>query len=704
MNKDIIARGGFFTKKDEKDEFFLEFNGEEMPVFKEYQYLSLPFKFSGKEHITGQLIERAKNNKTSFYEEILKDEDAKKIMDNFFYEMEHNPSFTKQIIDVTLPQVYIQDTLMNEVGFDNTLEGSIAKVISAWEHLSDFYCIEGLVGGDGKINPLKKGNGSALAGFIDDLEDKLPYIKSRLDNEDWTKSILQLSHVIGREYTQIDDAVDLLSKIKKPLELDEDELKYGVESIDSLVKTNFVENLDIASFYNTLIRFHNWMPSELKKGKNTGDSYDSTCKPSKVALAENKNIEIGKLVSEMSNDATSPKGVALSIFANRKEIGDKKEIEKLVNSTNFEIDNHILHNIDEFYTLTYEDPTFYEGLVGGKWKGLKMLHDTKKALGLNYELPEGYVITSIGINKFLEDAGILSILEENSYKLNKNHVKEINKLIDDNSLDEKLLEPAKKMSDNLIARSSMYGEDGDNNYAGVYESIGSNKENLESSIKGVIKSYFTSDAIFERRNHSAPKNKDKVKGVNYGILDYPNISVIVLDIIEGESGVLIYNNGDSEISQGKDVVNGKYEKFEKGSMEEIIKHFDCKTIKHDLKQLHNLYGGIDVEYVSNNEGIHLVQMRALPENAEQLGEVPKDCPIIEYKSFDDIKDSIIDYRFVAKLDFLKDENCNDRQLEIYKFMKRNEDTLEGIKGALPGPSHIPNRIRSRHAPYEMIDI
>src|SRR3989344_1887937 len=239
----VLPDGDIFGSVN-SDEFTIKVNGEIMGVFKRFEYLSLPFSMTGNRKIFDQLIRSAEENGTSFRQELEKDIVAMQIVDTVFERMVSNPTFSKQLLDHSLGRIYVDDNVLIGVDEGNTFEDRLAKVIVGWKHLADFYCIEGLVGGDGDRNPLREDKHSSfVAGCLDSLETTLPIIKQKINGREWKEICLKLSSVIGRDYQQIDRAVDVLGIVfGKEREISEDELQQSLRNIDELSTSVFETN------------------------------------------------------------------------------------------------------------------------------------------------------------------------------------------------------------------------------------------------------------------------------------------------------------------------------------------------------------------------------------------------------------------------------------------------------------------------------
>jgi len=685
--KSILPEGNFFGTKN-SDEFYINVNGAKEGVFKRFEYPSLPFSITQNEDLFNRLLKKAQNNGTSFKDELENDLVANKIMNEVFNKMENSPSFSKQTLDTLLSNFYVKDNILTNIEIENDFENNLAKVILSWNKLADFYCIEGLVGGDGEINPLNKNtNSSLISGGLDSLETILPILKKKSSDLDWKKILLKMSSIIGRDYKQIDKAVNVLGTIyKSNLELKENEIEESKQLIDELTRSRFDNNTDIGKFYNALIRFHNWMPLSLKKDNLEGDVYDSICKPSKNALELLDNKEISSKLSNI-RDATSPKGLALVTLVDEDIIGSKnKLIEKIIKLEKI-IDKRLEHEEDIFYKFNFTDPVFYTALVGGKWRGLKLLYDTREALNLNYKIPDGFVISSIKINKILKENEIFNILNGNIFYLSNDKADKIIKKIENINFDNYFNDI--NLSNKLIIRSSMYGEDGISNFSGTYNSLSCTKDNVNEAIKEVIKSYFNREAIKSRED--------------IGLAHIPGISLIVQEKIDGIGGVIHLMESEFGLSMGEtpeDVVLGKGNHKFSNTIVDIIDGTPLNNIKDDLNILYNIFGNLDIEFVINNDlEIYLTQLRP-KYKVYQASNEKYDLERKLINNIDDLKIISLNSKYVVRMDFLGRDNIMDKENIIMDFIRKNKNYIVAIEGNMPKVAHIPNKIEGHfRIPY-----
>ncbi len=687
----ILPEGGVFGSKD-FDEFFIELSGKKRGVFKRFEYLSLPFSITGNKKKFDELLQLAEKNGTSFRDELDKDCEARSIVSNVFNKMRSSPAFSKQVLDYLLGRVYIDDNILAGMQEGDSFEDHVAKVVVCWKQLADFYCIEGLVGGGGENNPFNTcENSSLIAGGLDSLETTLPLLKQELSDTQLKEVYLKLSSIIGRDYHQIDRAVDVLGSVfGKERKLSENELQQALKLINELSTSVFETNLDIGKFYNTFIRFHNWMPLALKQKDSEGSTYDSICVPTKKALNHlEESSEIAQTLSEIS-DATSPKGLALATLIDDEEIGDKEKLIERSKNLKRMIVNSINNERKKFLTFDLEDPSFYTGLVGGKWKGLKLLHDAKKALGLMYDVPRGFVISSVGLEKILEEEGVTEILREDIFSINEERrcqiLSKINRINFKKYLPENLVE---LLGSKIIVRSSMYGEDGTSNFSGTYESVSCERNTLDDAMKKVVKSYFSQEAI---------KSREDIE-----LSHFPGISVIIQERINGRGGVVHLTKNECGVSFAEtpeEAVLGNGDYKSSGTIEELLKGTSLENLSNDLSTLHRVFGDIDIEFVIDNKGrTYLTQLRpkyGVPESVKINANANK----ITLCDLNDLKSIELNEECIVKMEFLGNENLTSEEDKIMDFIRKNKQHIIAIEGYMPSVAHIPNKIEGHfRIPY-----
>ena len=547
-------------------------------VFKRFEYLSLPFSITGNHEKFRELLKKAQENGTSFSYELSNDPNAQEIVKNVLGKMESSPSFSKQVVDTLLPILYVDDNIINDVNLGENLEDNIAKVVVGWKHQADFYCIEGLVGGDGEVNPFRQqGNSAFIAGGLDSLETVLPTLKTHLSNDEWLKTCLKLSSIIERDYSQIDRAVDELNLRNKNKICSDEELENSLQLLDELTNIRLDTNSEVGKFYNALIRFHGAIPIALKKNGVEGNTYNSISGPAKKALKLiQDNPDIVKNLSSIT-DASSPKGLALASLIDNEVIGDKSLLKGKVEDLEDILASKVPEERRNFSTFDLDDPCFYKSMVGGKWKGLKLLHNTKEALGLNYKVPKGYVISSLEISRKLSENGVLDIINQNIFSLDDNRRNAIRERIDNTIFDSN--HQGKELGNSLIMRSSMYGEDGSSNFSGTYESFPCKIEDRPNAIRNVVRSYFSDEAI---------KSREDV-----GLAHIPGICVINQEKIEGIGGVIHLTKNQSSFSIAEtpeDAVLGSGDYQTSEDITKLVEGTPLHKVGKDLQTLYQIFG------------------------------------------------------------------------------------------------------------------
>lgn len=689
----VLPEGNLFGTVED-DEFNISINGGESGVFKRFQYPKALFSATNNQKLFEQVLEESEQSGNSFNNQMGQNEEVKQLLSNVSTRMRNNPMFSKEIMDNLLAQVYVDDNIIADISTEDNLESKMAKFTAGWKHISDFYAIEGLVGGDAEhINPfLDDENSSRTAGALDSLETVLPALRNTLSDEEWARTKLQLSSVVEREASQIEHATNVLNHIHGKKEYDQEFLQRSRQRVDELAHNSFESNVDLGKFYNTFIRFHNWMPLNIKDDGPEGDQYDSICAPAKEGLEYIQDLSVHDSLNEIG-DATSPKGLALSwlideeLEVDGEKIGDREKFAEEEQRFQKEISEMTGQKRSEYSEITFEDPAMYSGLTGGKWKGLKLLQDTKEQFDLDYEVPDGRVITSIGIDMILEDAGIAEILEDNQFTMDERTRQEVVQVVDEVDVSQYF-----DLEEGSIMRSSMYGEDGGSNFAGTYESFLS-EENPESAFKNVIKSYFSEKAVKAR--------EDK------GLTHEGGISVIVQEAVTPEEGGVLHLAGEeynlSTAENPEKAVEGLGDNRTSSQISELVEGTALEGIESELRELHETFGDIDLEYVANGDEVYLTQMRPKYSVAESLDQDLSDYERISLDAFDEIHSTDLNgsNEYVVEMSFLGRENVMDRVDELNNFIRENEDKIAGIEGEMPRVAHIPNNIESHYGiPYK----
>lgn len=691
----ILPEGNIFGDIDD-DEFMADINGEPKGVFKRFQYLSTPFSITGDDEMMDELLESAERNATDFSHEISENGEASQHIVDVHARMMDNPAFSKELMDTLLRDVYVDDNIIAGIDAGDSLEANLGKVVAGWKHLSDFYSIEGLVGGDAEgINPFLEDEGSMVAGGLDSLETKLPAMREELSEDEWQETLLKVSSLVGRDYEQIDHGVDVLEHIHGVMDYDTDDIQIAVDTLDELNRERFDTNSEFGKFYNTFIRFHNWMPLKVTEDGAEGDAYDSICAPTDEAL-EMVDGELYESLSEIG-DATSPKGLALAwivddqIEVDGETLGDPAVLADKSKEFERKIDQALDDRRGDFEKMDYDDPSMYPGMVGGKWKGLKLLDDAKEAFDLDYMMPDAEVVTSIGIENLFEEQGIDQLIYEDVFSMDEDRRQDIIDEID--SLDFEELTDGHE--DNMIARSSMYGEDGASNFAGTYESFATSEElDADEAVREVVKSYFSEKAVNARED----------KGMTHS----GGISVIMQDMVPSDRGGVIHLTDEgysiSEAGDPEKAVEGEGGRKESDSLSEVLEGTAAESLEQDLERLQSVFGDIDLEYVHDGDDIYLTQMRPkhrVVEDSRELEEAQR----YEIESFEEMYETDLnDGKYIVRLDFLGRENIMDREKEIEDFIRENRESISAVEGHMPPPAHIPNNIEGHfRIPYTQVE-
>ncbi len=690
----LIPEGNFFGDATE-DEFFAEIDPSEdkTGVFKRFEFPSVPFSFTGNKDVYDSLLSRAQESGSSFFSELKKDPVASALFDDVLVRMQRAPELSRQIINHSLARSYVKDLQM--VGLfsrfklsNNRLETEVAKVALAWNELSDFYCLEGMLGGHGENNPfLKNGNHNLIMGMLDAVENKLPAIYRSLQEKERVMLLLRMSRIIERDYNDIKSGIEVLEHIHGLGEINQEEASELVKGLAELSKIHPTTNVENGKLYNSIIRFHNWLPLSLTKDGPDGSVYDSICAPTRT-LEGMLQSDLREGLSSIT-DATSPKGVAIVKMVDKGLLADDSSVWSEYTSLQDALSREPL----PARTLDLDDHAFYQGLAGGKWKGLKLLSDAKSLFGLNYSVPRSTVITTVSIEDALKKRGLL-LGGDDLFRLSEDVRQKLVDgiahldLLDDASLKEKI----SSLGEKLIFRSSMYGEDGRSNFAGTYDSVVAQRpDDWNSSFNSVIASYFSEEAVSSRED--------------LGLAHKPGIAVVVQELLSGTGGVIHLTREGvfvSTAASADDAVNGSGDDLYFSSIKDVASDPRTRFLGDhvsDLELLSEAFGDIDLEYVRSDDGLYFTQMR--PKGVVVYQEkVFGDYDSITIGSIDGLKGTVLDRDVVVKMPFLGRENLADRDSEIMDFIRTNKDCIRGIAGNMPRVAHIPNKIEGHfRIPY-----
>ena len=500
-----------------------------------------------------------------------------------------------------------------------------------------------------------------------------------------------MSSVIGRDYQQIDRAVDVLGIVfGKEREISEDELQQSLRNIDELSTSVFETNTDLGKVYNTLIRFHNWMPLALKQNGPEGDTYDSICVPTKKALGMLEGSSDVRLALAMIIDATSPRGLALATLVDDEQIGSKQELIKRSKDLEERLSTDIAKGREDFSAFSLEDSAFYTGLTGGKWKGLKLLHDAKEALGLTYQVPRGFAVSSMTIERILRESGVEDVLKENIFSLEEGRRQQILELLDNTNFEgyviEDLLSP---LGNSLIVRSTMYGEDGGSNFSGTYESVACERENLGEAIKEVVKSYFSREAISSRED--------------VGLAHILGISFVIQERIRGQGGVIHLAKDECKVSFAEtpeEAVQGNGTYHSARTIDKVLEGTPLERLGDDLSSIYKVFGDSDIEFVIDGDtSIYLTQLRPKYKTPELVSrDINADRIVLS--NLDDLSNIVLDRNYIVTMEFLGKGSIVNREGEIMEFIRQNKKFIAAVEGDMPSVAHIPNKIEGHfRIPY-----
>lgn len=695
MIKSSLPLVGLFGN-DMDDEFTLHFENQNLGVFKSFEFPSL--MLSRDSCTSREIINRSVANGTTFSRELEGTELLKKLDEESSLLVER-PNFALQLFRDRLGRAFMMDTALSRVfsGIDGEgIEFELAKFIYAWNKLEDFYCIEGLVGGTGERNPFKNVNGPMLSDEnLDTIDDILPYLYRNIDENAKKAVSIQLASTIERDFKDVNSGIEVLAQVYKDRYGDVADPGIVAEAMAKIARMPTAKHdtaKSVARFTNSMLRFYNWLPQL----NGSGSMYDSLCVPinSAINILKDKHGENADVLRTLSGitDATSPKGIALARLVLMGKLGSTerlaKELERVSTVANSKLDQEIL---DMFAVLDADDSVFYESLTGGKWKGIKQLSMFKKIFGAEFDIPKGFVISSIAVKDILKKEGMLGIIENNRFTFSEEDRHRILRMLDSadfgKHLDLRLKPRLERMADSLIARSSMDFEDGRWTFSGTYDSVQSDKSNLYAAVRAVVKSWFGTEGIKDRES--------------IGLAHIPNIAVLVQEKIDCDfAGVMNILNGKVHLSLAStpdQAVNGMGSTHTWTTVEEAMSTLNLKKFTADFAKLHEVFGDIDVEFGVVGEHLYIFQMRpkTVPSDASLMGSVENNENIdtVVLKSADELDKAILSDISKVRLLFLDgNENMMNIAGTLVDFIRRNRQNIYWIEGGMPSVAHIPNKI------------
>ncbi len=490
------------------------------------------------------------------------------------------------------------------------------------------------------------------------------------------------------------------------------------DAVNQLLKVDgFPKELSLASIardMNGLIRFLNWTTIEKDQenfDKSAGWKYAAVCETSNQIIAEladasqivpgHRKEFLEKILPQLSNlDASSARGrFALWMFENNW-------IEKQLLKTVAESENRMVAEIAaKMVEMELNETTIPLGesnnrfLVGGKAAGL---YEAIKIFGKEL-VGDGVVVTSEALNNWMaKDSNIaeqISTLNktvniEDKIWISNEITKKIQRLEFPKSISERVLMSVS--GDRLAVRSSSFDEDTlvNGTAAGIYESeVGVKRADLGIAIKKVLCSFFSEKAVSYRHLH--------------GLSDEPVFAVLIHVFDQGAGGVVFSkgNGDDWTIFTGEtpgNVVGGhrRFDMVEKNDGE-IIAELTNGWMKQDTIELfgdlsvlaeHVLGGRTDMEFLENQKGSRILQLRMLNSKSER-NEVHKEDPKKWFKVSNlqdlgalEIKESAVGLMLDDKI------NIDQFQGELFRCLVRNKDKISAINLShrIPRTSHFAN--------------
>ena len=618
----LMARGGFF----DTHEVELEGLGDCFHSFELHPAaMSLDFE---------SLLERSRENKATVRSLLEGDASFWEKVSLFERNLHHN-------LEMLFVESIIADRGIargwKRRGQIRNIEDGLERFVAAWEIMQPFYSVEGFVGSFGKEG------GSKESGILDVLEGLLPGVNP--STQKGKQIALCIASVVGRDFEDVVHAIGVLKHIKGEKRVDDDMvLKLAKE----LRNTELTANGEVASFFNSLIRFHNWTSLRLKSGDKLGDTFDSVCVPAKALEAILGNKEISGI-----KDATSPKGIAVARHI-EKNCDEEFVKERTVNAKRLkeELAAEVAESLEEFVIMTPEDPFFPHTLVGGKAQGLKSLKEAIEVLDLSLTVPRFVVISRIG----LENPSMLA------KKLGAMDLEWVG-----------------------IARSSGIGEDSHSNLAGVFESVEvARKRDIDLAIDRIKQSFVSGEAKRIKRHARVPE----------GALG----GIVLQERVEGEGVVLfLIDKDDATLSIADSpmhAVNGDGKEF-RGSLDSVLGKAGLEGIREDMLKLLDTFGPMDLELVKN-ESVHVVQMRRIAK-APHILEFPETAGRVEVQSVNELPVLLRDKKVVRV-----NESLNSDRESILNFILDNIQSIIGLESFDNETSHIANLIMGVGIPFRKI--
>lgn len=623
----LFARGGFFDQK----EFEVNGLGECFHAFELHPSL---VALNSAERVD-ELLAEAKKTGTTVESLARKDPDfaAKSAL----FEKNLNFNLEKLFADSIITDRAIA-LKWKELGEIRNVEEGADRFVAAWEAMQNFYSIEGFVGSFNLA-------GSVESGILDMLENLNLLTGIDAKSEKGKEILLCLASVVGRDFEEMTHITEVLRSIHGCKEVDADEVLKLVKEVRN---TDFKTNGEISSFFNSLIRFHNWTRLRLKSGDSLGDTFDSVCSPAKTIAEMAGNAEVLGI-----KDATSPKGIATVRLL--EKVMDERTMNAKASNVH-RLKKELLDakekSMEDFVIINPEDSFFPNSLVGGKAQGLKSVKEAIEVLGLNLQVPRFVVISSVGLER-------QSLLKR---KLKDTDFSWVG-----------------------ISRSSAIGEDSHSNFAGVFESVPIDKKTkLESAISQVVRSFTAENAGRMKEEIGIPK--DALGGV------------VLQERVAGQGIVLfIRDEVDASLSFAdtpEAAVNGSGKEFS-GTLGEVLEKAGLGNAKADLLKLFDTFGPIDLELVKNGR-LNVVQMRRMAK-ASNAVQFPSDVEKVEVQDIHSIKELLRQKAIISV-----DACLNADKEHAVELIFGNKDNIAGIESRDNITSHMANLIMGLGIPFRQL--